>query len=184
MMEESNSSPPTRTDLAETMPPREMTATSLVPPPMSTTMLPMASATGSPAPMAAAIGSSITDTCLAPALRAASRTARRSTAVTPEGMQMMTAGAGEHLAVKDLFDEDLQHAGGDVKVGDDAVFERAHRHNGAGGPADDVFGLLSDKADRVGLFVHGDHRGLAHDDALAPHKDEGVGGAQVDADIA
>ena len=40
MMEESNSSPPTRTDLEATMPPKEITATSLVPPPMSTTMEP------------------------------------------------------------------------------------------------------------------------------------------------
>lgn len=59
---------------------------------MSTTMLPVASATGRPAPMAAAIGSSMIETCLAPALKAASRTARRSTSVTPDGMQMMMRG--------------------------------------------------------------------------------------------
>ena len=43
-------------------------------------------------PMAAAIGSSTMATCLAPALKATSRTARRSTAVTPLGMQMTTRG--------------------------------------------------------------------------------------------
>ena len=43
-------------------------------------------------PMAAAIGSSMIETCLAPALKAASRTARRSTSVTPDGMQMMMRG--------------------------------------------------------------------------------------------
>ena len=74
------------------MPPSEMTATSLVPPPMSTTMLPVASDTGSPAPMAAAIGSSMTMTWRAPAFKLASRTARRSTSVTPDGMQMITRG--------------------------------------------------------------------------------------------
>ena len=51
-------SPPTRTDLENTMPESEITATSVVPPPMSTTMLPVGSVMGSPAPIAAAIGSS------------------------------------------------------------------------------------------------------------------------------
>ena len=53
-------------------------------------MLPVASRVGRPAPMAAAIGSSMIFTRLAPAFSAASLTARRSTAVTPEGMQIMT----------------------------------------------------------------------------------------------
>ena len=79
------------------MPPREMTATSLVPPPMSTTMEPWGSATGRPAPMAAAMGSSMMETRLAPACSAASRTARRSTAVTPEGIQMTTRGREKKL---------------------------------------------------------------------------------------
>ena len=74
------------------MSPREMTATSEVPPPMSTTMLPVGSPTGRPAPMAAAMGSSIRSTLLEPAWRAASSTARRSTSVTPEGMQMTIRG--------------------------------------------------------------------------------------------
>ena len=59
MIASSSSSPPTRTDWLDTMPPSEMTATSVVPPPMSTIMLPVGSWTGSPAPMAAAMGSSM-----------------------------------------------------------------------------------------------------------------------------
>ncbi len=43
-------------------------------------------------PIAAAIGSSIRKTWLAPALEAASRIARRSTLVDPEGTQMMISG--------------------------------------------------------------------------------------------
>ncbi|MPN05593.1 hypothetical protein SDC9_152844 [bioreactor metagenome] len=92
MMAKSNASPPTRTERAVTMPPSEITATSLVPPPISTTMLPVASATGNPAPIAAAIGSSIIETRRPPAATAASRTARRSTSVTPEGMQIIMLG--------------------------------------------------------------------------------------------
>ena len=68
-----------------------MTPTSVVPPPMSTTIDPIGSATGIPAPIAAAIGSSISRTSLAPALDAASRIARRSTLVEPEGTQITTS---------------------------------------------------------------------------------------------
>ena len=59
---------------------------------MSTIMLATGSATGRPTPMAAAIGSSMGKTPRAPARRAAPTTARRSTAVIPEGTAMTTWG--------------------------------------------------------------------------------------------
>ena len=74
------------------MPPREITAVSVVPPPMSTTMFPRGSWIGSPAPMAAAMGCSMSWVSVAPACRAASFTARRSTSVIAEGTQMSTRG--------------------------------------------------------------------------------------------
>src|SRR5262245_42895855 len=74
------------------MPPSDSTPTSVVPPPMSTTMEPVGSVTGRPAPIAAAIGSSISQTLRAPALSAASRIARRSTGVEPDGTQMIICG--------------------------------------------------------------------------------------------
>ena len=76
------------------MPPSEITATSVVPPPMSTMSDPDGSDTGRPAPIAAAIGSSISRAQRAPALRAASRTARFSTSVTPDGMPRSMRGRG------------------------------------------------------------------------------------------
>ena len=76
------------------MPPRLITATSVVPPPMSTISDPDGSLTGRPAPMAAAIGSSIRRAHRAPALMVASRTARFSTSVTPEGIPTSTLGRG------------------------------------------------------------------------------------------
>ena len=85
-------SPATRTDWALAMPARVMTATSLVPPPMSSTRLPRGSCTGRSAPMAAAIGSSTIATSAAPASKAESMTARFSTWVMPEGMQMTMEG--------------------------------------------------------------------------------------------
>ena len=77
-----------------TMPPRLMTATSVVPPPMSTMSEPDGSPTGRPAPIAAAIGSSMSPAQRAPALSAASRTARFSTSVTPDGMPSSIRGRG------------------------------------------------------------------------------------------
>ena len=53
--------------------------------------------------MAAAMGSSITDDLTGARLgRLASRTARRSTSVTPEGMQMTTRGRAEHAVAAGL----------------------------------------------------------------------------------
>ena len=86
------SSPPTRADVAATTPPSEMTATSVVPPPMSTIIDPAASWIGRPAPIAAAIGSSMRCASRAPAIVAASVTARFSTSVTPDGMPITTRG--------------------------------------------------------------------------------------------
>ena len=59
---------------------------------MSTTIDPIGSVTGMSAPIAAAIGSSISHTSLAPAFDAASRIARRSTLVEPEGTQITISG--------------------------------------------------------------------------------------------
>ena len=86
------SSPATLIERDTTIPPIEITATSVVPPPMSTIIEPTDSVTGSPAPIAAAIGSSTRPASRAPALTVASRTARFSTSVTPEGMPITTRG--------------------------------------------------------------------------------------------
>ena len=81
-----------RRDSLMTMPLRLKIATSVVPPPISMTMEPFDSAISRPAPIAAAKGSSMTTVLRAPALRAASMTARRSTFVMPDGTQIMTLG--------------------------------------------------------------------------------------------
>ena len=74
------------------MPPSEITAISEVPPPMSMIMLPAGPEMGTLAPIAAASGSSMRYASRAPALSAASRTARFSTLVTPDGTQIITSG--------------------------------------------------------------------------------------------
>ena len=64
---------------------------------MSTTMLAIGSLIGSPAPIAAAMGCSISCASAAPALRAASVTARFSTAVIADGTQITTRGRLKRL---------------------------------------------------------------------------------------
>ena len=91
------SNDPTRTAWSATTPPSEMSAVSDVPPPTSTTMLPSGSLIGSPAPMAAAIGCSMSCASAAPARRAASVTARRSTSVMADGTQITTRGRLKRL---------------------------------------------------------------------------------------
>src|SRR3989344_1982666 len=74
------------------MPPRLSTAMSVLPPPISTSIEPTASRIGSRMPSAAAMGSSIICTSRAPALDAASLTARISTLVMPLGTPITTRG--------------------------------------------------------------------------------------------
>ncbi len=83
-------------DLLETIPPSEITAISVVPPPMSTIMFPSGASTSRPIPNAAAMGSKIIYTSRPPACSAESRTARISTSVLPEGIQITTRNEGEN----------------------------------------------------------------------------------------
>ena len=91
-MAKSMSNDPTRTASRATTPPSDNNADSEVPPPMSTTMFPTGSEMGRLAPIAAARGCSMSWASAAPAFRAASVTARRSTAVMADGTQISTLG--------------------------------------------------------------------------------------------
>ena len=162
-----------------------MTATSVVPPPMSTMRLPDGSLTGSPAPIAAAIGSSMRRAQRAPALSAASRTARFSTSVTPDGMPSSIRGRGiSPIRSWTRFDEVLDHLLGDVEVADDAVAQRPDRDDVRRRPADHPLRLGADGQDALGLGVDRDDRRLAHHDPAVADVDQGVRGPEVDADVA
>ena len=81
-------SPAILTDLSQTIPDNAITAISVVPPPISTIILPLGCIISIPIPIAAAIGSCIKYTSLPFTLSADSLTARISTSVIPEGMQI------------------------------------------------------------------------------------------------
>ena len=128
-----------------------MTAISVVPPPMSMIMLPDGPPTGTLAPIAAASGSSIRYASRAPALSAASRTARFSTLVTPEGTLIITSGLVKRAA--GLLDEVAQHRLGDDVVGDDAVLHRPDGGDVARRAADHLACLFADGDDVVVLVT-------------------------------
>ena len=174
---------PTRTASRATTPPSEMSATSEVPPPMSTTMFPSGSLMGSPAPMAAAMGCSMRWASAAPARRAASVTARFSTAVMADGH------ADDHpRPVEAVHADPLQqqpdHALGDLEVGDGALAQRPDRDDVARGAPDHLPGLVAHGQHVLGPAVERDHGGLVQDDALTAHVHERVRRAEIDGEVA
>ena len=77
----------------------------------------------------------------------------------------------------------MEHIRGHIKVGDDAVFQRSHGHNGAGGAADHLLGLGAGGNHPLGLYIYGYHAGLPHNNAALAVADHGGGSTQVDTDI-
>ena len=178
------SSPPMRIERETTMPPSEMTATSVVPPPMSTISEPDGSDTGSPAPIAAAIGSSIRRAQRAPALRAASRTARFSTSVTPDGMPSSIRGRGmrptrsctlftKYLIICSVTSKSLMTPS---RSGRTAMMR-------GGRPADHPLRLRADRQDALRLGVDRDDGRLRDHDPAVADVHERVGRAEVDPDV-
>ena len=83
-----------------------------------------------------------------------------------------------------LVDEVAKHGLGHIEVGDDAVLERTDGDDVAGRAAEHAFGLDTDSQDALVVLIDCDDGGLADDDALAAHGDEGVGCTEVDRQIA
>ena len=88
------------------------------------------------------------------------------------------------LVLVHLADEVAQHLLGDLEVGDDAVFERADGADRAGRAAEHALGFGADRVDFAGAVVDSDDGRLGEHDAAAANVDEGVGGAEVDGDVA
>ena len=104
----------------------------------------------------------------------------------PKGTQMMMRGLTSVRRDVGPRDEVAQHRLGDLEVGDDAVAQRANCADVPGRAAEHLFGLAADGEDLVAparVLLDGDDRGLARDDALALHVDEGVRRAEIDREI-
>ena len=90
----------------------------------------------------------------------------------------------QHLAVVRLLDEVVEHLLGDFEVGDDAVLHGLDGHDVAGRAAQHLLGLLAHGFHFAGVLVDGHDGGLVDHDALAGREDQGVGGAQIDGQVA
>ena len=90
----------------------------------------------------------------------------------------------QHLAVVRLLDEVVQHLLGDFEVGDHAVLHRLDGHDVAGRAPQHLLGFLAHGFHFAGVLVDGHNGGLVDNDALAGRVDQGVGGAEIDGQIA
>ncbi len=176
------SNPPHRMAWDATTPPSEMTAVSVVPPPTSTTMLPTGSWMSSPAPMAAAIGCSMRWAAEAPARRAASFTALRSTEVMADGTQMSTRGRVQ-LGDARPAQKEPDHSFGDVEVGDGPLAQGSDGHDVAGRSPDHLPRLVPHRQDVVGPGVEGDDGRLIQHDPPALGIDKGIGRPEIDREV-
>ena len=132
--------------------------------------------------MAAAMGCSMRWAAEAPARRAASLTARRSTEVMADGTQISTRGRFS-LVIAGPPQQQADRPLGDVEVGDGPLAQRAHGHDVPRGAADQLPGLVADGQHLVGAGVEGDDRRLLEDDPPALGEDLGVGGPEVDREV-
>src|SRR5262249_59325725 len=95
------------------------------------------------------------------------------------------AGVGGHHALQvDLADEVVEHHLDGVEVGDDAVLEGADGDDALRGLADHRFRFDAHGEGPATLSIDGDDGGLGDDDPLAADVDEGVGGPEVDPQVA
>ena len=88
-----------------------------------------------------------------------------------------------------LADEILEHLAGDGEVGDYAVLHGPDRLDRAGRAPEHLLGLGADRQDgaavaRTVFVANGHHRGFIQDDTPIAHVDQGVGGTEVNGDIA
>ena len=90
----------------------------------------------------------------------------------------------QHLAAVRLLNEVIQHALGDLEIGNDAVLHGLDGDDVAGCAPEHFLRLFANGLHLTVVLVNGDDRGLVDDDALAPGVDAGVGRAQIDREIA
>ena len=81
----------------------------------------------------------------------------------------------------DFADKIAEHGFGDAEIGDDAVAHRPGGDDVAGGAAEHFLGLGADGDDYPIRFGDSDDSGLVENYTLAGDVDDGIGGAEIDA---
>src|SRR5262249_50958246 len=93
------------------------------------------------------------------------------------------AGVHQHFAPVRLLNKVIQHALGDLEIGDDAVLHRFNGDDIAGCAAQHFLGFLADGLDFARVLVDGDDGRLVDDNALALRIDKSIGGPQIDGEV-
>jgi hypothetical protein len=84
----------------------------------------------------------------------------------------------------DALQQQADHALGDLEVGDGTLAQRSDCHDVARRSADHLPRLVAHGEDVLRAAVEGDDRRLVENDALPPRVHEGVGGTQIDGEVA
>jgi len=90
----------------------------------------------------------------------------------------------QHLAVVRLLDEVVQHLLSNFEVGNHAVLHWLDGHDVAGRAAQHLLGFLAHGFHFAGVLVDSYNRRLVDNDALDGRKDQCVGGAEIDGQVA
>ena len=83
-----------------------------------------------------------------------------------------------------LLDEVAEHRLGDLEVGNDTILEGADRRDVTGGATEHPLGLVTDGENLGRTRLDRDDGGFAKDDSLVFNVNKGVGGSEIDADVA
>src|SRR6185295_6164432 len=89
----------------------------------------------------------------------------------------------QHLTAMRLVNEVVQHALGDLEVGDHAVLHGPDGDDVARCTTQHILRFLTNRFDFAVCFVNGDDGWLVHYDAFAFGKDQSICGAEVDGEI-
>ena len=82
-----------------------------------------------------------------------------------------------------FLDEVRHHFFSCIEVSDDAIFDRPHRSEMAGAPAEHVAGGGPNGFDRAVHGVESNERGFVDDDAAPSRKDAEICGTEVDGEV-
>ena len=92
-------------------------------------------------------------------------------------------GMHQHFPPVRLLNKVIQHALGDLEIGDDAVFHGFDGYDVAGRAAKHFLGFFADRFNFTGVLVDGDDGRLVDDDAFALRENQRIRGAEVDGEV-
>ena len=87
-------------------------------------------------------------------------------------------------AVVNLTDEVTEHGFRDLEISNHTVFQGTNGYDVARRAAEHSLRFVADGKNAVGSLLHGHDRGFAENDTLVFHKDQRVGGPQINAYVA